>query len=589
MMPQSPWASDSLKRQNYARVWTRKKIAKMETAVARFVLSVCQLTGLEDQKPFNLLALPEAIRPFARLSGQEQTSLGRELARRTRELRNDAGYVAPNEDIPIPEDMQEYIPHYDHMDDGLHHELLRDLNASLVELFEGYKYHALDFLALMVKICHNLLVSSAPPNVQTMNIILLGFYSMDKHIPRSASQVQVKYLIMDWLIAMTLSVKIRPNEITCAVILATYRQRGMRTAFTEFVVLMRGEQSHNALMFTRPLKLTRQSSPRLTPTHDYADTQIFKQAVYPAPMIFAEVIKGVARFYALRDAIAICKDFTAKEWGYDWSCLRYLLDRCITQKDWESGLWVWEEVTQFRKAGHAEPVMVMAAMLALCVQCQQGEMFASVLAYANSTPQVREKRDLNFVQMATDILERAVESMDDESVLAMGIEMSREGQGEGGGHEDAEMRRGVHEHRVSERHVKRRLADDAHFRRAAFGFGERVRRRSDLGYSEVGEEGEEDGMYALDRQGDYASDVASGTPSGAFADEARDSASLVEWEREQAGHDSKSGDGDFRQRDGKGDLRDWASEREVDSPKHNERDFDDLPMDFGGDAAKLKR
>jgi hypothetical protein len=374
-------------------------------------------------------------------------------------LSNKGGYVAPNEPPEVPPELQPFIPTYSHYEDGLHHELLRDLNSSLVELFTSWKHKRLDFLALMVKLCHNLLVSSAPPNVQTMNILLLGFYSSDKY--RTLSSSQARHLIIDWLIYICLTVKIRPNEITCSTILATYRRRGMRTAFTEFILLMRGSGGPNALMFTKPLSLTSQSAARLTPTLE--ENRIFKQAVYPSPMIFAEVIKGVAKFYNLHDAVAICKEFTAKEWGYDWSCLRYLLQSCIIQKDWDSGMWVWDEIRKFREAGHKEPVGILAAVLALCVQCGKEDMFAEILRYANS--QHRFLAQQTLVEMATGVLDRAIDRMDEEQLLALQMQDEDEG---AGGAEEAE--RGVYNHEPFQSRVQRRLDDDPVFRRAVFGF-----------------------------------------------------------------------------------------------------------------------
>ncbi|KIW06580.1 uncharacterized protein PV09_02299 [Verruconis gallopava] len=454
MMPQSPWAPDHLKRQNYARVWTRKKIAKMETAIALFTVRVCRLLELNSQRPSNLIVLPEAIRPFARLPAEDHEYMEQALKRHLGILRNKLGFVAPHDPPHAPEEIDVFIPKYEHFEDGLHHELLRDLNASLVELFEGYKYLHLDFRTLMVKICHNLLVSSAPPNVQTMNILLLGFYSCDRYLTLSTSHV--RHLVLDWLIDICRTVMIRPNEITCSTILATYRKRGMRDAFVDFIFLMRGMGGDRALMYTKDLTITRESAPRLSPTK--TSPTVFKQAVYPSPMIFAEVIKGVAKFYTLEDAVAVCKEFTAKEWGYDWRCLHYLLNACIIAKDWQSGLWVWDEIKAFRAAGYEEPVRILAAMLALCVQCEQEQMFNDVLEY--SAKQLRNISKAAFVDIATEILERAVDKMNDDELAALESRFTK-----------GKSVERLHEQRAFEASIRRRLKDDPVFKRAVFGFG----------------------------------------------------------------------------------------------------------------------
>jgi hypothetical protein len=244
-----------------------------------------------------------------------------------------------------------------------------------------------------------------------MNILLLGFYSCDGYL--QGKTVKIRHLIMDWLIEICHAVKIRPNEITCATILASYRRRGLRHEFIEFVLMMRGLPGSNALMYTKALTLNKENEVRLSPTEH---ENIFRQAVYPSPMIFSEVIKGIVRFYTLTDAINIVKWFTAAEWGLDWSGLKYIQAAGIANKDRVAGKWVWDQIKAFHSAGHEPPIRILAGQLALCVQCGAETAFAEVLSYSRN--QLKHITETAFLDMATDVLARVIERMTDEKLLA---------------------------------------------------------------------------------------------------------------------------------------------------------------------------
>jgi hypothetical protein len=120
---------------------------------------------------------------------------------------------------------------------------------------------------------------------------------------------------------------------------------------------------------------------------------------------------------------------------------------------------VWGEIQRFRAMGHKEPLGVLAAMLALCVRCEEQAMFAEVLNHARAV--LERAPPARLVDMATGILEKAVDRMEEAELLA--VQEADEGR-------DA-ADRGVYQHGAFGRRVQRRLADDPHFRRAVFGLG----------------------------------------------------------------------------------------------------------------------
>jgi hypothetical protein len=363
--PQSLWSGEIRRAKAYERRWSKKKMAKAELAAARLAVELTMLIDLENQTMINLVVLPEAVREIARLSRTEQRQLLSDL--KSDLINADALDSWESRRGSIAEMT---IPQYSQRDDNSHYPIVEELNESILGLLKAFKNEEISFKALIVKITHNLLVSPAPPDLQTINILLLGFHGLD-------ARIHHRHRVVDTLIHFCRTVKIRPNEVTCATILSNYIKRNLPEKFVDFIALMRAADGTRGLMLAKPeIHITATSQGRLIP-HDEIKGKTF-QAVNPSALVFWQVVRGVLKFSGIQEAIEICKNFGKLAWGLDRTCLFELLRRCVKEEDWESGIWVWEQVQIFHKRHQMDVGGILGMMLALCLKCGEKEMFERI-------------------------------------------------------------------------------------------------------------------------------------------------------------------------------------------------------------------
>jgi hypothetical protein len=222
-----------------SRPWSAKKLSVMELSIARLVLNLFIMMDVSEEPPSNLMVMPAVIRDYARLSRKDQRILVDHITHQLASAKSAESWERlerPPLGIPLPS--------YNMKDDGSHHNIARDLNDSLLSLLRAYKKGEISFKALILKICTNLLISPAPPDIQTCNILLLGFHKLRlNHISKCNR-------LFDFWVDVLQETRIRPNEITCATILANYRKRNLADEFAYFVALMRGH--FGGLMMAKP-------------------------------------------------------------------------------------------------------------------------------------------------------------------------------------------------------------------------------------------------------------------------------------------------------------------------------------------------
>jgi hypothetical protein len=367
MEPQSLWSSD-VRREKWARrLWTPKKMTLTEVAVAKAVVQMFILAKLSALPPSQLLTMPEAVRDLARLPRAEQESLVKDLEYEIQMVHGSGTWERlerPYLGIPLP--------NYNQSEDGSHIEIARDLNDSILSLTRAYKQSDIPAKALIAKLGNNLMVSPVPPDLHTFNIILIAF--RDNHRRLNLGGDSKEGIIDYWIEVMRCAV-IRPNELTCACILSSYRKRGLADEFALFVTRMRGHK--RALMLARPdIRITAASKGRLN--RDPLRPDKVYQAVHPSTMVYWELIKGVLKFSGIEQAVAICRNFGEAAWGMDWDCLFELLLGCYKARDWDSGMIIWEQVESFSTMSWT-PYRVRAVMLALCVACGQKQKFEDLM------------------------------------------------------------------------------------------------------------------------------------------------------------------------------------------------------------------
>jgi hypothetical protein len=353
--PQSLWAPDALRLTAMRRRHTWKKLAMQELSIGRLVNNLIDHVGVSqfsDILKSKLQSLSPHILATASLDrDQIQQVRGDILARISRLSLTSAG--APAEDIvetklhiSVPG-----FPKYSQDVDGEFHDICQTMNDGIRQLLDKSARGDNQTKALaVVKICHNLLVSTAAPDVQTFNLLLSGF-----SLWRSSK-------LVDDVIAAFYVAKIRPNEITCKQILEHYTAQSRPDDFSRFVAKMRGVGG--AFMLAKPsITINEVSAGRLV----RVDEVTVYQKVHPTPLVYAALITGVLKFAGFDRAMDIYYEMKADGWGLDVVGLTRLLADCIHRADWEGGTYVWEEVRLIQ--AHANPDDLAKAyhhMLSLC-------------------------------------------------------------------------------------------------------------------------------------------------------------------------------------------------------------------------------
>jgi hypothetical protein len=353
--PQSLWAPDALRLTAMRNRHTWKKLAMQQLS-----------TGLLIHRLLRQVKLPRHVQ-----SGESQiaellpqlrkvvffTEAQRQEARRQileameklhlTDVNNAVGDIA---DV-MPRLDQPAIPRYVQDADGDFHHICHQMNEGIRQILYSIRPGNDKTMAFaIVKICHNLLVSTSAPNLHTFNLMLSGF--------RRWRRPQ----LTDAVIAALYTHKIRPNEVTCSEVLHHYTVESRPDDFSRFVAKMRGVD--DALMLANPgITINEASHGRLVRVSE----QKVLQKVHPTPMVFGALIHGVLRFAGFDRALDVYYEMKADGWGLDAQALTRLLRDCVRRGDWEGGLYLWEEINSIKiKIKARDMTQAYYNMLSLC-------------------------------------------------------------------------------------------------------------------------------------------------------------------------------------------------------------------------------
>ena len=356
--PQSLWAPDRMRVIALRRRHTWKKLAMQELSVGLLIHDLLYHTNATR---FSRTLSDE----FAKLSHQIQDAISMTPDQRTQSRQNILEALENLDKTPVDSEVDGYvnariqadhpaIPRYYQDPDGDFYAIADQMNQGIQGLLKEIPHGSDKKEALAVaKICHNLLVSSASPDLQTFNTLLIGFRRWRR--PKLVDHVAASLLVS----------KIRPNEITCRELLNHYAsaRHGYADDFSRFITKMRGLD--DALMLANPnISINEASQGRLVRV---TEGKIY-QKVYPTPMVFSSLITGVMRFAGFDRALDIYYEMKTDGWGLDVTGLTRLLNDCIRRADWEGGLYVWGEINSINKAKIEPHDMAKAYsnMLSLC-------------------------------------------------------------------------------------------------------------------------------------------------------------------------------------------------------------------------------
>ncbi|KAF2029362.1 hypothetical protein EK21DRAFT_112918 [Setomelanomma holmii] len=422
--PQSLWSSDSIRLKATRKRYTHKKLAMQELATGMLVHNMIRHSGLwvyKDTSPAHDL--------FERLCPQV-----REVAcashRQNKECRRDflvdieclhlTDVSTSAEDITKARTRVDpsAVPSYLQDADGDFHGICEQMNQGITQVIrQASQKNEQEKSFAVAKICHNLLVSTAAPDLQTYNILLSGF------------RLWGRTKLVDDVIAAMYTSKIRPNEYLCRHVLAHYTRGNRPDEFSRFVARMRGVD--DALMLADPgVTISEEGKERLIRV---SETKVY-QKVHPTPMVFRALIDGVLEFAGFDRALDVYYELKADGWGLAISGLLKLLSDCIRRADWEGGTYVWEEFNSIKskvKPKHA--ARAYHHMLSLCSVTGNTVAFNQVLtevvkrgfdqnsileAALKTTRLAQHKTDNTAPAWAADNLMIAVSSYLDEAKLS---------------------------------------------------------------------------------------------------------------------------------------------------------------------------
>ncbi|KAK0270301.1 hypothetical protein LTS00_016992 [Friedmanniomyces endolithicus] len=307
------------------------------------------------------------------------------------------GWRRSPEDVPLSS--------YHQDDNGMFHDTARQLNSCLQDLFRKQGHQTATVPALLAKIAYNLSISSAPPNIETYNTLILGL-----------SEVK-KYQLVDRVIGSMRRTHMRPNEVTNAAVLNHFTTTNNAADFVTRVELMRGK--YCGLALARPdIHINEAGVARLRRVEREGKEDKVIQLPYPTPNVFGALIRGVLRFSGFDTALSICKGMGHEGWGLCLSGLTPLLEHCADYGDWTSGLAIWGQIQALRLRSlqrHAErrgesekvPMTAFAAMVRLCSKAGQKDVFEEIWAHALRAHEGSARKLVELVKVQNEAAARA--------------------------------------------------------------------------------------------------------------------------------------------------------------------------------------
>ncbi|KAK4999633.1 hypothetical protein LTR66_001369 [Elasticomyces elasticus] len=374
--PESVYASLEVREKALHRRWTPKKMYTMELSVQKMILRLLLRLKKQGADEVAAVAVPEAFRPMILrdtfhlegllLGTQQKLDAVRHLPNNSRGMGLGDGITEPL-----------YRPSYRQDDLGAYHTTTASLNTALHIAFADHNVKLRDVSpGIIAKTCYNLLASSAPPNLETYNTLLV-------HLSRSRTAE-----LADIVISSILETHVRMNEITLSMILMHNVKTNNAGMFKQFVQKMRGQR--NGLALARPgVCINEASNGRLVRKGGPEGTEKIIQKPCATPKVFDALVQGVLHFAGFDAAVRICKDMGHEGWGLSVHGLISLLRDCATRSDWDAGTAVWQQIktlqeqSRWRVAGKESSAKrdrgtLLSAygwMLSLCQVCEKESRF----------------------------------------------------------------------------------------------------------------------------------------------------------------------------------------------------------------------
>ncbi|KAF2656551.1 hypothetical protein K491DRAFT_596820 [Lophiostoma macrostomum CBS 122681] len=370
LAPQSLWSYDAVREKALRRRHTWKKLSIQELSIALLAIRLLRDARKLQLSTEYLDSLSSTIRDLVMSEDARLYHISAELHRGLRDIERLTDFGAKAE-IDEAKALLAHLPtpQYVQDNDGDFYHICQQMNENIKRIFgddDTPPRHGPFLAQSLAKIAHNLLISTAGPDVQTFNLLITGF-----------KRWQLAGIVDRTILALD-SCKIRPNELTCCAILEYYTEMNQPERFSNFIERMRGTK--NALMLAHPdLHINEAGEARLIRINE---KKVF-QKVHPTPMVFNTLMRGLMRFTSLQRSLEIYYELKDDGWGLDISTLNHFLIECTRDSDWTSGCYVWNEICSIKgKLKRQDMREAYSNMLSLCSVTHNINAFNHVLGEA---------------------------------------------------------------------------------------------------------------------------------------------------------------------------------------------------------------
>ncbi|KAK3687127.1 hypothetical protein LTR37_019120 [Vermiconidia calcicola] len=377
LSPDSLYAAEEVKKRAAQTRWTAKKLATVQASTD--VLLFRMFLDLR-QRGVSAEAAEAVPDDYAKYLLQGYDMLSGELRARIEKLSIIKRFEDPAlSNVKLP-NQHTNICNFSQDDSGSFRSIARNLNFSLQSLFNQERTGQLSAPALLAKLSYNLAFSSAPPNLDTYNTLLLGLSRINEHT------------LVQGVISSMHASHVRLNEVSMAAILDHYTAADQSRNFVRQLERMRGKHGGPALA-RAGIRINEASGGRLIRKPDQPEKVI--QLPYPTPYVFKSVMAGVIKFAGFENALSICRGMSREGWGLCMAGLTPLLRDCAERSDWTHGQAIWTEILALksksrRKKGsmwESERIGLdtYASMLRLCSRCKRKDVFDQIWIQATGT------------------------------------------------------------------------------------------------------------------------------------------------------------------------------------------------------------
>jgi hypothetical protein len=355
--PQSLWSTDEMRRKALSNRQTWKKQLLQELYSGYLVHELLEpVFGISNRLLADgLQSLSPTIQDIITI-GPHETERRKLAIRRNIELVQEKPVDSSFEQIASAQNFRKSpgIPRYIQDEDGDYYQICYQMNTAIKEILfseNGAPPNDTEAPLMLAKICHNLLVSSSAPDVQTFNILISGL-----------TRWKMPDLV-DGVISVSNGCKVRPNEITCVAILDHYLQTNRPYDFSKFVAKMRGAHGGGLMLAKPTITINERGARRLI----RASEKKIIQKVHPTPLVFNTLMLGALKFAGCERALEIYYEMKEDGWGLDISGLTHFLHDCISRADWNNGVYIWNEMlTIISKIKNSQKEAAYSNMLSLC-------------------------------------------------------------------------------------------------------------------------------------------------------------------------------------------------------------------------------